>query len=57
MFEVARSFRGVRYVVRVERKGSGNNVQLAVDGNPVIGNIIPLPAENVKDVQVSVTIH
>ena len=56
-FEVARSFRGVRYVVRVERKGAGNNVQLAVDGKAVSGNIIPLPAENVKEVQVSVTIH
>jgi len=57
MFEVARSFRGVRYVVRVERKGSGNNVQLAVDGKSISGNIIPLPAENVKEVQVRVTIN
>ena len=57
MFEVARSFRGVRYVVRVERKGAGNNVQLVVDGKPVSGNIIPLPVENVKEVQVRVTIN
>ena len=57
MFEVASRFRGVRYVVRVERKGAGNNVQLEVDGNPVSGNIITLPAENVKEVQVRVTIN
>ncbi len=56
MFEVARSFRGVRYVVRVERKGSGNNVQLVVDGKAISGNIIPLPNEGVKEVQVRVTL-
>jgi hypothetical protein len=40
----------------VERKGPGNNVRLVVDGNPVSGNIIPLPVESAKEVQVRVTI-
>jgi len=55
-FEVARMYRGVRYVVQVERKGLGNEVQLEVNGKPVKGNIIPMPAENTKEVRVRVTI-
>ncbi len=56
-FEVARSYRGVRYVVQVERKGLGNEVQLVVDGKLIDGNIIPLPVDGTKEVHVSVTIH
>lgn len=55
-FEALREFRGVRYSIKVERSGAGNQVQLEVDGNVIKGNIIPLPAENVKDVSVRVTI-
>lgn len=54
MFEVARSYRGVRYVIQVERKGAGNTVQLVVDGNPISGNIIPLPVDGTKEVRVQV---
>jgi cellobiose phosphorylase len=56
MFEVARSYRGVRYIVRVERKGLGNEVHLEVDGKPIDGNIIPLPNEKIKEVQVRATL-
>lgn len=55
-FEALREFRGVRYSIKVERGGAGNQVQLEVDGNVIEGNVIPLPAENVKDVSVRVTI-
>jgi cellobiose phosphorylase len=55
-FEAVRIYRGVRYVVFVERKGMGNQVKLIVDGKSIKGNIIPLPAENLKEVRVSVTI-
>ena len=33
-FEATRIFRGVRYEIRVKRKGSGNDVRLEVDGKP-----------------------
>jgi cellobiose phosphorylase len=53
-FEAARSFRGVRYVIQVDRKGQGNKVQLEVGGNPVEGDTIPLPPNGTKEVQVKV---
>jgi len=56
-FEMARRFRGVRYDIQVEREGSGNEVQIEVDGKPIDGNIIPLPGEGVKEVRVRVTLH
>lgn len=56
-FEVARRYRGVRYDIQVEREGSGNEVQIEVDGKPIDGNIIPLPGEGVKEVRVRVTLH
>lgn len=55
-FEAVREFRGVRYSIKVERSGAGNQVQLEVDGIVIEGNVIPLPAENIKDVSVRVTI-
>jgi cellobiose phosphorylase len=55
-FEVTRSYRGVSYVIQVERKGPGNAVGLEVDGKAIAGNIIPTPAANKKEVRVRVTI-
>jgi len=56
-FEVVRAYRGVEYNIRVERKGAGNMVKIEVDGKSIEGNIIPLPAENVKEIRVQVTIN
>jgi len=56
-FEVVRAYRGVEYNIRVERKGAGNMVKLEVDGKSIEGNIIPLPAENIKEIRVQVTIN
>jgi cellobiose phosphorylase len=56
-FDATRMYRGVRYAIQVERKGAGNEVKLEVDGNPIDGTVIPLPAENSKEVHVLVTIN
>jgi cellobiose phosphorylase len=56
-FEVVRAYRGVEYNIRVERKGAGNIVKIEVDGKSIEGNIIPLPAENIKEIRVQVTIN
>jgi cellobiose phosphorylase len=53
-FEAVRSYRGVRYIIRVVRKGAGNQVRLEVDGTPVNGTVIPLPEDGVREVQVVV---
>ncbi len=55
-FTATRIFRGVTYHITVERQGGGNTVSLVVDGKPVEGNIVPLPAPGVKDVTVQVTL-
>ncbi|MGC9469438.1 MAG: GH36-type glycosyl hydrolase domain-containing protein [Anaerolineae bacterium] len=53
-FTAKRVFRGVTYHVTVERTGDGNAVELVVDGAPVEGAVVPLPAEGTKDVTVRV---
>ncbi|MGD8402613.1 MAG: glycosyl transferase [Anaerolineales bacterium] len=53
-FEAARSFRGVRYEIQVKRIGSGNEVQLEVNGNPISGRVIPLPDDKASVVNVKV---
>lgn len=42
-FEVVRLFRGVTYRIQVKREGSGNSVSLTANGQPISGDIIPLP--------------
>ncbi len=42
-FKATRVFRGVTYNISVERAGEGNEVALTVDGEPVEGNVVPLP--------------
>jgi cellobiose phosphorylase len=55
-FEVVRVFRGVRYKIQVSRVGGGNGVSLTVDGQPVKGNIVPLPTIAKKAVVVMVSV-
>jgi cellobiose phosphorylase len=55
-FEAVRMYRGVRYEISVKREGSGNVVSLEVDGMPVLGRVIPLPAKNVRNMKVTATI-
>ncbi|MFN2299612.1 MAG: GH36-type glycosyl hydrolase domain-containing protein [Anaerolineales bacterium] len=44
-FQAVRKFRGVTYRISVVRKGKGNAVSLKVNGRPIPGNLVPLPAE------------
>ncbi|MGD0002723.1 MAG: glycosyl transferase family 36 [Anaerolineaceae bacterium] len=51
-FEAIRIFRDVTYKIKVERGGPGEQSGLVVDGNPVEGNIIPLPSKRSQEVNV-----
>jgi cellobiose phosphorylase len=51
-FEAQRTFRGVTYHISAERIGQGNRVRIEVDGRPIDGTLVPLPAEGQKTVQV-----
>jgi len=42
-FRATRVFRGVVYEIEVERAGSGSTVSLVVDGEPLAGDVVPLP--------------
>ncbi len=55
-FKATRIFRGVTYHIDVERAGEGNAVSLTVDGRPVAGDVVPLPAEDQTDVHVEVVL-
>jgi cellobiose phosphorylase len=55
-FEAVRQFRGVRYEISVSRKGPGNKVSLEVEGKPVPGTLIPLPASDSRTMKVTVYI-
>ncbi len=55
-FSLTRIFRGVTYAIEVERKREGNTVALTVDGQPVSGNLIPVPTDGRREVKVLVTL-
>jgi cellobiose phosphorylase len=55
-FKATRVFRGVTYNISVEREGEGNEVNLTVDGEPVEGNVIPLPPPGRAEVRVGVVL-
>ena len=56
-FRATRTFRSVIYHITVEREGRGNTVSLEVDGRPVAGVVVPLPAGDVTGVQVKAILH
>ncbi|HYW66293.1 MAG TPA: glycosyl transferase, partial [Candidatus Dormibacteraeota bacterium] len=56
-FKVSRKFRGATYEIEVKRAGEGNKVCLEVNGAPVQGNLVPLPAAGTKSVAVKATLH
>jgi len=55
-FEAVRKYRNVTYLIKVERKGNGNEVELTIDGETISGNVIPLPAAGIKEVKVVATL-
>jgi cellobiose phosphorylase len=56
-FKATRKFRNTIYQIEVQRAGSGNQVSLEVDGKPVHGNLVPLPAAGTKTVAVRATLR
>jgi len=55
-FRATRKFRGATYHINVRRTGPGNRVSLVVDGKPVSGNTVPLPAKSGAEVMVEATV-
>jgi cellobiose phosphorylase len=55
-FTATRVFRGVTYHITVKREGTGSAASLVVDGQPVAGNVVPLPPEGTPGVTVEVTL-
>jgi cellobiose phosphorylase len=56
-FEAVREFRGVRYEISVQREGTGNQVSLEVNDQPIAGTVIPLPDGDVKTIKVKAVLH
>jgi cellobiose phosphorylase len=54
-FKARREFRGATYEIAVERRGPGDQVALAVDGVPVVGDVVPIAPAG-RRVLVEVTI-
>ena len=55
-FSAKRVYRGVTYHIAVKRVGKGNAVTLKVDGQPVAGNVAPLPSQGTTDVTIDVVL-
>ena len=51
-FTASRTYRGVVYDITITRAGTGNRVQLKVDGKPIDGSIVPPPPAGTKTVKV-----
>jgi cellobiose phosphorylase len=51
-FDAVRKFRGVCYRIKVERRGSGADVRLEVNGKSIDGTIVLLPEDKTKEVEV-----
>nr|QCO92836.1 cellodextrin phosphorylase [uncultured bacterium] len=56
-FTARRLYRGVSYLIRVERHGNGNQVRLEVNGAAIEGNVIPIPAAGVREVKVHASLY
>jgi cellobiose phosphorylase len=56
-FEAVRNYRGVRYEIKVERRGPGHSLQLEVDGQPIDGTVVPFPQPGTKQVSVFVVVE
>jgi cellobiose phosphorylase len=55
-FTAERVYRGVRYEIHVERVGLENQVNIKVEGNPIDGDVIPLPDNKIDKIQVDVKV-
>jgi cellobiose phosphorylase len=55
-FQATRVFRDVTYHIAVGRVGPGNAVALTVDGQPIAGDVVPLPSAGQTEVTVEVAL-
>jgi cellobiose phosphorylase len=55
-FTAVRRLRGVDYTISVHRAGPGHTVALVVDGSPISGTRVPIPAPGVVTVSVQATL-
>lgn len=55
-YQVSRYYRGSYYDITVQRVGPGNNLALVVDGQPVAGDVIPMPEEEREHISVHVKV-
>ena len=55
-FHATRLWRGVTYDITVERAGEGNAVSVVVDGQPVEGNVVPIPRAGQTRVMIRATL-
>lgn len=55
-FQMRRIFQGATYEIKVERAGSGNHIQLNVNGQAIQGDVVPFPTDGTTTVNVHVTI-
>ncbi len=56
-FRATRLFRGVTYLIDVERVGEGNHASLTVEGKAIEGNLVPLPTDGRTHITVEVTLQ
>jgi len=56
-FTAERDFRGVRYLIQVERRGAGDSTRLEVDGQPVIGKVVLQLQAGTRSVRVNVILE
>jgi cellobiose phosphorylase len=55
-FEAKRIFRGVTYTIKVMRGDAGESSGMAVDGKSIEGNIIPLPPQGKREIDVKLVL-
>jgi len=51
-FSPRRIFRGVTYIIKVERSGSGNTISLTANDKLIDGDIVPFAPDGTDTVQV-----
>ncbi len=51
-FSAQRIFRGVTYIIKVERIGSGNIISLTVNDKPIDGDVVPFAPDGTDTLQV-----
>jgi len=55
-FTAVRVYRGVTYRIRVEQAGAGVQPGMSVDGKQIAGNLVPIPPNGTREVQVNLVL-